>query len=154
MKWITADTGTAETEPAVSILASDAGSENTAVFAAETVKEAVANRGPVFQDVLFRYIDEKQLKDSDVYHAAGIDRKYFSKIRTRREYVPKKNTVMALGIALHLELCEFEYLLQSAGYALMPSDKTDCIIRYCLEHHISDLSYINEQIHRYTGTTL
>ena len=37
-----------------------------------------------------------------------IDKKFFSKIISNKDYVPKKHTVMALGLALELPLEEYE----------------------------------------------
>ena len=34
-----------------------------------------------FQELLFQFIDESELKDSEVYNKANIDRRLFSKIR-------------------------------------------------------------------------
>ena len=91
---------------------------------------------------------------SYIYKKAGIDRKYFSKIRSKRNYVPKKNTVIALGLALNLEIEDMENLLCSAGYALMPSGKLDIIIRYCIEHEIYNVRKVNDLLYKYIGETL
>ena len=119
-----------------------------------SLDERLQNRSGVFQDVLFDYIDQSGFRDSKIYKKAGIDRKYFSKIRSKRNYVPKKNTVIALGLALHLESEDFETLLGSAGYALMPSSRQDVIIRYCFEHRIYSVRKVNDLLYEYTGKTL
>ena len=53
--------------------------------------------------------------------------------------MPKKQTVMALGLALELPLQEFEKFLASAGYAFMPSSKFDLIVKYCVMNQIYNL---------------
>ena len=53
-----------------------------------------------FQKLLFSFIDNKNLKDSDVYNKVNIDRRTFSKIRNNPEYHPSKNTVILLGLSL------------------------------------------------------
>ena len=45
-----------------------------------------------FQTKLFKLIDERGLKDSDVYNKVDIDRRLFSKIRSNRDYHPSKET--------------------------------------------------------------
>ena len=46
-------------------------------------------RKPPLNQVLFQLIDQKGMKDSEVYKRAGIDRRHFSKIRTNSSYKPK-----------------------------------------------------------------
>ena len=53
-----------------------------------------------FQKLLFKFIDDKNLKDSDVYNKVNIDRRLFSKIRSNINYHPSKDTVILLCIAL------------------------------------------------------
>ena len=62
---------------------------------------------------LDQFIDNKNLKDSDVYNKVNIDRRTFSKIRNNPEYHPSKNTVILLGLSL--ELTESE-MTQELGY--------------------------------------
>ena len=66
------------------------------------------HRRPNFQQVLFQYIDDRNLKDSHVYKKAGLDRRHFSKIRTNPDYSIRKNTAIALALALELPLEETE----------------------------------------------
>ena len=63
-----------------------------------------SNRKLTFNQVLFEYIDGKKAADADIYKRAGIDRRHFSKIRSNPEYRPGKNTVVALALALRLDV--------------------------------------------------
>lgn len=92
-----------------------------------------------FQNTLQKLIAERHLENATVYTKALIDRKFFSKIISNKDYVPKKMTVMALGLALELQLEEYESFLASAGYAFMPSSKFDVIIKYCVMNGIFNL---------------
>ena len=83
-----------------------------------------------FQTLLFKYIDERNLKDSDVYNKVHIDRRLFSKIRSNKHYQPSKNTALALAFALELNLDETKDMLNKAGYALSNSNKVDIIFKY------------------------
>ena len=49
-----------------------------------------------FQTMLFKLIDDRNLKDSDVYNKVHIDRRLFSKIRSDKTYHPSKETVILL----------------------------------------------------------
>lgn len=92
-----------------------------------------------FQNTLMQLIADRKVDNSVIYKKACIDKKFFSKIISNKDYVPKKHTVMALGLALELPLGEYESFLASAGYAFMPSSKFDLIIKYCVMNHIYNL---------------
>ena len=92
-----------------------------------------------FQNTLIQLIADRKLENATIYKKACIDKKFFSKIISNKDYVPKKHTVMALGLALELPLVEYEAFLASAGYAFMPSSKFDQIVKYCVINHIFNL---------------
>lgn len=92
-----------------------------------------------FQNTLMQLIADRKLDNVTVYKKACIDKKFFSKIISNKDYVPKKHTVMALGLALELPLDEYEVFLASAGYAFMPSSKFDMIVKFCVMNQIYNL---------------
>ena len=92
---------------------------------------------------LLKLIDERKLRDSQVYKSSGVSKQTFSKIRTREDYVPTKDTAIQLCIALDLGLIESETLIKKAGLALSKSTLRDIVIRYCLENHINSLINVN-----------
>ena len=47
-----------------------------------------------FQTMLFKMIDERNLKDSEVYNKVHIDRRLFSKIRSDKNYHLSKETII------------------------------------------------------------
>ena len=153
MNWLTADEGKEERIIEFELLGfKDIPQSSNDEFL--SLEERLQNRSGVFQDVLFDFIDRSGFRDSVIYKKAGIDRRYFSKIRSKRSYIPKKNTVIALGLALNLGSEDFEYLLGSAGYALMPSSRQDVIIQYCIEQGIYRLREVNDLLYDHTGKTL
>lgn len=112
------------------------------------------NRKPTLQEVLFRFIDQKDVSDTEIYKRAGIDRRHFSKIRSSSDYRPKKNTVIALALALELDEGEFDHLLESGGYSLSNSDTRDLVIKFCLEKKIYDVYQVNEYLDYFSQKTL
>lgn len=102
-----------------------------------------------FAEALFHLIDERGMKDSDVYKRANIDRKLFSKIRSNPQYHPKKMTALALAIALRLSLPQIQALLEKAGFTLSNSSKADIIIEYYLQQPCYDIDIINESLFKY-----
>lgn len=101
-----------------------------------------------FQTLLFKMIDERNLKDSDVYNKVHIDRRLFSKIRNDG-YHPSKETIILLGIALELSEKEIDELLDSASYSLPKNNHYDLIIRFCFINKIFKLDEINKLLDKY-----
>ena len=95
------------------------------------------------------FIDEKGLKDPDVYKKANIDLKLFSKIKNNKEYHPSKAVCLSFAIALELDLEETKALIGKAGHALTYSSKFDIIIEYFITKKIYDFFKINEVLFSY-----
>ena len=105
-----------------------------------------------FSDYLFRLIDEKGLKDSEVYKKANLDRKLFSKIRSGSYHIGKMSAI-ALALALELDKKEAEKLLSKAGYSLSNAILFDVIISYFLEQRVYDFFTINDILLEYDQKT-
>ncbi len=117
--------------------------------APQSLDDMFAHMDETFSTRLLRLIDKTGEKDSVIYKAANVSRQHFSKIRNDEHYAPKKNTVFAFALALHLNLDDTLDLLSSAGYSLSRSSKTDVIIRYFIEHKMYDIIELNEVLYEY-----
>ena len=111
------------------------------------------NKSMSFNEMLFSYIDKSGHKDSEIYNEVDIDRKLFSKIRCNSNYIPRRNVIIKLCLALELNKNDFNKLLNSAGYSLSNS-KFDSIISYCLENKVYDLDKINNYLYTFCNASL
>ena len=111
--------------------------------APRSLEDVVKNVSETWQESLLRLITERGYSDTEVYKRANVDRKLFSKIRSNKDYQPKKNTAVAFALALRLNLDETKDFLMRAGYAFSPSSKFDLIIEYSIDHGVYDLMLIN-----------
>ena len=80
---------------------------------------------------------DRNLSDPEVYKAATIDRKTWSKLISNPNQRPAKRNVCAIAIALKLKYKECKHLVKAAGY-ILNRDSFDLTIRYCIEHQIYD----------------
>lgn len=111
------------------------------------------NKSMNFNELLFSFIDKSGHKDSEIYKKVDIDRKLFSKIRCNDNYIPRKNVIIKLCLALELERADFDKLLNSAGYSLSNS-KFDKIVSYCLDNNVYDLSQVNDYLYTFCNASL
>lgn len=99
-----------------------------------------------FSETLLTLIDERGLKDAQVYKKANISRQHFSKMRSNPQYKPTKTTVLALAVALELTLEETQMLLERAGFALSHADQRDIIVEFFIREGIYDIFQINDAL--------
>jgi hypothetical protein len=117
--------------------------------APQSLDDLVGNLNEPFTETLFRLIDATGKSDAEVYKAANIDRRLFSKIRSNLHYAPSKPTVLALAVALELSLAQTEDLLGRAGFALSHSRKFDVIVEFFISSGKYDIFEINNVLFAY-----
>ncbi len=97
-----------------------------------------------FREVLFSFIDKKQLTDPEVYKKAKVDKRTFSKIRKDDSKHVSKNTVICLGLALELNQDDFDELLRSNHNYLYNNEYFDVAIKWCIKNKIYDIEKVND----------
>lgn len=105
----------------------------------DKIKERLAHLSDDYVDYLLYQIEEKGLTPSEVYKAAAVDKKLFSKIKNKKDPHPEKMTLMQLCIGARLNLDESVDLLARAGYAFSPCSITDVIFKYFIENGYYDI---------------
>lgn len=131
-------------EQSDSFAAYSAPCEAAPALSVESLEEALGQLDEPFSGMLMRLIDQRGLKDAEVYKRANLSRQHFSKIRSSERYRPGKPTVLALALALELNMEETEALLKCAGFALSNSNKFDVIIQFFIMNRRYNVLTINE----------
>ena len=110
------------------------------------LEERIKHLSDTFSQYLMFLIEDKHMKNADVYKRAIVDKKVFSKIKNDINYHPQKQTALCLCVGAKLNLDESKDLLARAGYALSPCDKTDIIFSYFIENEIYDMIELDIQL--------
>lgn len=83
-----------------------------------------------FVELLRYHINRKGLIGPEVYRAALIDKRLYSKIISDTNYKPTRETAIALAFALNLNLEEAKEFLSRTWYSLSETDRRDVILAY------------------------
>ena len=98
-----------------------------------------------FSEAVDKYLRDKNIKASDLYNKAYVDRRVYSKM-ANKDYRISKNTAICFCLAMELSLFETQDMLKRLGYTLSNSEDFDIVISYCLENRIYDILKINDYL--------
>ena len=104
------------------------------------------NTDSSFTEAVLGMIDEKGLKDSEVYRKADVSRSVFNNVKNGHF---SKGTAIALALTLELGLEETQKLLRKGRVVLSDSFVFDKTIIYCIIHKIyeaNDVNFLLEQL--------
>lgn len=108
----------------------------------DELDDLLRNLDASFPETLLSMIDARGMTDAEVYNRANLTRQYFSKLRSGKIH-PSKRVVLALAVALGLDLDQTELLLGRAGYSLAHNSKFDVIVEFYIGHGICEIDEIN-----------
>ena len=90
------------------------------------------------QDFLEKIRVEKNFEYTDIIKKSGLNRDYIYKIFRGENKNPSRNKILAIGIALGLNLDEMQYLLKHAKLNLLyPRNSWDAIIISAIEQKLN-----------------
>ena len=96
-----------------------------------------------FSEKLNHYVNFLNEKPSAIYNRAWLPRRTYSRIICGN-YSPRKDTAIALCLALKLNIQQSVDLLSRNSMTFNPSDKADQFILICIKNKTYDLERINE----------
>ena len=102
---------------------------------------------PSFAVLLNQLMIKKNMTAPEVYKAAWMDRRVFSRIANLNEQnVPSKANAIALALALKCDEKESKMLIKRAGYILTHGLAFDRVILLCIEEKIYDIAMVNQRL--------
>jgi len=116
---------------------------------ATDLRNYLGNQDETFSETLLKMIDLSGRTDPQIYKKANLTRQHFAKIRANPAYAPNKATVLALAVALELNVEQTKDLLSRAGFTLSRAIKFDLIVEYFLRRGRYDIHRINEMLFYY-----
>ena len=120
--------------------------DDNTIISASLLKELeeyrLENKGASFSDAIDKYIRDNNIKASELYTRACIDRRVYSKM-SNKDYRISKNTAICFCIAMNLSVIETQELLKRSGFALSNYEDFDIVITYFLEKKVYDIFEIN-----------
>lgn len=115
--------------------------------------ETTLNSEETFTEILFRFMQERNLTVQELAFKADLSRIIDRRMR-HVEDKPKKNIAVRLALALELSLEDTEKLLRSAGYELSRGSVKDLVISYCISHREYSVRDVNGLLEEYGLQTL
>jgi hypothetical protein len=132
-----------EGEVRFSIGCSNYGSTQTYLDRQVDWREKLPKPKKTFVGTLWDYLRVTPFTHAQIYKAAQMDRRLFSKMISDVKYHPSRDVALALCLALQLSIEQTTDLLEWAVYALSKSSQRDLAITYCITNKLYDLMVVN-----------
>lgn len=110
--------------------------------------EVTRNYRREFYDALIYFVDRIEKTDAQVYNAIGMSRTLWYHLRDNKNAKTHKDNVLKMAIILKLDYWELYYLVNLAGYSLLPgNDDMDRVVSLCIRNKIYDVNKIDELLY-------
>lgn len=98
-----------------------------------------------FYKELIHFVDRAQKTDAQVYNEIGMNRTLWYRLRDNKNARTNKRNVLKMAVILRLDYWEMYYLINLAGYSLLPKDDlTDRTVAFCIRHGIYEKEKVDE----------
>ena len=105
-------------------------------------------------EYLTNLLTEKNLLKKDVVKKTNLNREYIYRLFAGTKENPSRQKVLAIGIAMELNLEEMQYLLKHAKLNILyPRNQWDSVIISAIEQHLNVME-TNELLHQLGETLL
>ena len=109
----------------------------------QAVRYHTSGTEPLFKEVLYELMEQKQLTAKEMIRLSGIERSYFYHILSNGK-LPARNMTLRLTLSLGCDLDKTNLLLRLAGHSsLYARNRRDALMIWGIEHG-KDLSEVNE----------
>lgn len=111
----------------------------------------ISDKQDNFQDLLYKYLEEKNMTDAELERKIGMDRKHYYKIKNRVVKQPNKKDIIRLCFGLELDIIQTNDFLARVNYALNPENKFDKLVKFLIENSYYDYEDANHFLFKKTG---
>lgn len=109
----------------------------------EYSKQELSDALPSLSDYFNEQIGKRGLLVSDIVKRSGLSRDYAYAIINGNRKNPTKDRIIALCLAIHMNLVETQRALKLCGMVLYAKNKRDAALIICINREIYDLDKVN-----------
>ena len=114
----------------------------------EEGEKDLSERNKNFSELLNKKLKEHRA-NRKIYKKANIEKFAFERLKNNSVFKLKKETVLAIAIALEMDLSETEEFMKKSGYNFSDKSKQNVIIKYFIENQMYDVYAVNQMLFYY-----
>ena len=114
----------------------------------EEGEKDLSERNKNFSELLNKKLKEHRA-NRKIYKKANIEKFAFERLKNNSVFKLKKETVLAIAIALEMDLSETEEFMEKSGYNFSDKSKQNVIIKYFIENQMYDVYAVNQMLFYY-----
>ena len=114
------------------------------VLLKEELETTQGTRREFYKELIY-FVDRAGKTDAQVYNEIGMNRTLWYRLRDNRNAKTNKRNVLKMAVILQLDYWEMYYLVNLAGYSLLPKDDlTERTVAFCIRHGIYEKGKVDE----------